>query len=71
MKFLDLIAQYREKVDTTSWLGLWYPLHNHESSHDADALWYMFRACLWLQNEKMDNEDIISEVYSPEVDDCF
>jgi len=71
MKLLDLIAQYREKMDHTSGLWLGYPLHNHESSHDADALWYMFRACKWLENERLDEDDFVWEVYEVDIDDCF
>jgi len=71
MKLLDLIAQYREKMDHTSGLWLGYPLHNHESSHDADALWYMFRSCKWLESEMMDETAWTEAVYSPDIDDCF
>lgn len=70
MKLLDLLAQYREKIDPISGLGLWIPLHNHESSHTADALWYMFRAYKWLQDQTND-ETTTSEVYEADIDDWF
>lgn len=70
MRILDLLAQYREKVDKNTGIWMWEPLHNHESSHTWDAVGYMFRGCKWLENERLDDY-FDEEVYEADIDDYF
>ena len=70
MKYLDLLAEYREEIDSVSWMWKWKPIHNTESSHTWDSTWYMFRAYIWLISN-FNDDDFDEDVYEADIDDFF